>query len=226
MSETEFLKIADAKTALKGSFKGIIIKAGDLKSGTSNGKDWTKKIFTIEDESGTAELVTWGEEVSQFKMGYKYEIVNPWWKTYVDKQNISHITVQVGNYGTAKVIGSNKEIPDTPTPPPAQTLKDKPKPEPKPPEGYVSDGKGHWVKKSKPESPPEPAVGEPKIEGLEDDELAIVEKATKTLLAISLAVGETVKEVTEEPSREFVMEATKIIYQTYFVSNFKKASEM
>jgi len=220
LSETEFLKIADAKEALKGSFKGIIIKAGDLKSGTSNGKDWTKKTFTIEDESGSADLVAWGEEVSQFKLGYKYEIVNPWWKTYVDKQNVPHITVQVGNYGTAKVIGSEKTIPDTPPPPPAQTLKEKPK---------TGDT---MVNEKDTQSVPsehistDSKITEQKIEKLKDNELDTVVEATKTLLAISLAVGEEVKKIAGEPSREFVMEATKIIYQTYFVSNFKKASEI
>lgn len=196
----DFVKIKEAKEALKGSFKGVIIKAGDLKSGTSNGKDWTKKTFTIEDESGGADLVAWGEEVSQFKLGYTYEIVNPWWKTYVDKQNVPHITVQVGNYGTAKVIGSDKSIPDTPPQPKEQTVQSPPKTEVK------SD--------------------ESKIEKLSDNELETVVEATKTLLAISLAVGEEVKKIAGEPSREFVMEATKIIYQTYFVSNFKKASEI
>ncbi|MEK0347047.1 MAG: hypothetical protein QQN44_01800 [Nitrosopumilus sp.] len=206
----DFVKIKEAKEALKGSFKGIIIKAGDLKSGTSNGKDWTKKTFTIEDESGTADLVAWGEEVSQFKIGYKYEIVNPWWKTYVDKQNVPHVTVQVGNYGTAKVIGSEPKEPlvePDPTKPLTTTLPETPQ---SPPEQTVKQ--------------PEPE--EPKIEKLTDVQLGTVVDATKILLAISLAVGEEVQKVAKEPSREFVMEATKIIYQTYFVSNFKKASDI
>ena len=102
MAETEFLKILDAKNALKGSFIGVVIKAGDLKSGTTNGKDWTKKIFTVQDDSADADLVAWGAaEIEKFKVGYKYEITNPWWKTYEGK-----ISVSVGNYGNAKVIGT------------------------------------------------------------------------------------------------------------------------
>lgn len=117
MAETEFVKIADAKNVLKGSFRGIIIKSGDLKSGTSNGKDWTKKIFTIQDESGDADLVAWGDEVNNFKIGYKYEITNPWWKTYEGK-----VSVSVGNYGNSKVIGAaTEEETEAPPPPKEQT---------------------------------------------------------------------------------------------------------
>lgn len=116
MTETDFVKILDAKAVLKGSFKGVIIKAGDLKSGTTNGRDWTKKIFTIQDDSADAELVAWGDEVNQFKVGYMYEIVNPWWKTYEDK-----ITVTVGKYGEAKVVGSGNDAPP-PTSSPQQSL--------------------------------------------------------------------------------------------------------
>jgi hypothetical protein len=112
MAETEFIKIADAKNVLKGSFKGIIIKAGDLKSGTSNGRDWTKKIFTIQDESGDTDLVAWGDEVNNFKLGYKYEITNPWWKTYEGK-----VSVTVGNYGNSKVIGAAEAEETKPTGP-------------------------------------------------------------------------------------------------------------
>lgn len=189
----DFVKIAAAKEALKGSFKGVIIKAGDLKSGTKEGKDWTKKIFVIEDDTGQVDLVTWGDEIKKFSVGYTYEIVNPWWKTYENK-----ITVQVGNYGTAKVIGSEKAIPDTPPPPKEQTVISPPKTE-------------------KPD--------ESKIEKLSDNELETVVEATKKILAISLAVGKELEKVTEDPDRTFVMEATKIIYDKFFATNFKKASD-
>lgn len=203
----DFVEIKEAKEALKGSFKGIIIKAGDLKSGTKNGKDWTKKIFIIEDESGQVDLVTWDDEIKNFSVGYTYEIVNPWWKTYENK-----ITVQVGKYGTAKVIGSEKSIPDTPPPPKEQTVSESgSQSAPKPDSPQITQSKGR--------------TDEPKIVTLSDIELATVEDATVKLLAISLAVGEKVKEVTEVPSREFVMEATKIIYNKFFASNFKKASD-
>lgn len=190
----DFVKIAAAKEALKGSFKGVIIKAGDLKSGTKEGKDWTKKIFVIEDDTGQVDLVTWGDEIKKFSVGYTYEIVNPWWKTYENK-----ITVQVGNYGTAKVIGSEKAIPDTPPPPKEQTVQSPPKTEQKPDES--------------------------KIEKLSDNELETVVEATKKILAISLAVGKELEKVTEDPDRTFVMEATKIIYDKFFATNFKKASD-
>jgi len=190
----DFIKIKEASEALKGSFKGVITKAGDLKSGTKNNKDWTKKVFTIGDDTGEADLVAWDSEIANFKVGYTYEIVNPWWKTYEGK-----VSVQVGKYGTAKVIGSDNTVPDTPPQPKEQTVLTPPKPEQKPDES--------------------------KIEKLTDIELGTVDDATVKLLAISLAVGEKVKQFTEEPDRTFVMEATKIIYDKFFASNFKKASD-
>lgn len=107
MSE-DFIKIAEAKQALKGSFIGTIIKTGDLKSGTKDGRDWTKKVFTIQDDSGDADLVCWGDEIKLFEVGHKYEIVNPWWKTYEGK-----VSVSVGKYGTAKLIEFDQTTEET-----------------------------------------------------------------------------------------------------------------
>ena len=194
---TDFTKIEDAKKALKGSFKATVIKVGDLKSGTKNGKDWTKKVFTLEDDTDNVELVAWDDEISNFKLGYLYEIVNPWWKVYENKTS-----VQVGKYGTATVIGSDKTIPDTPPMPKEQsTLTESKPPEPKP-------------------------VTDDKIERLEGEALDTVEKATRTILSISLAVGELAEKIVVGVSKEFVMETTKIIYDKYFVPNFKKASDI
>lgn len=110
MTETEFIKISEAKEQLKGSFIGTVIKAGDLKSGTTNGSDWTKKVFTVQDDSADADLVAWGDEIKQFTVGHKYEFTNPWWKTYEGK-----VSVSVGKYGTAKVIGSANQAETAPT---------------------------------------------------------------------------------------------------------------
>ena len=192
MSETEFLKIAEAKTALKGSFKGIIIKAGDLKSGTSNGKDWTMKTFTIEDESGSADLVAWGEEVSQFKLGYKYEITNPFWKTYVNKQNVSQITVQVGKYGTAQVIGSTNtessstKLPETPPVPKEQTL-----------------------------TPPTTATKE-ELEQLDEGTIKVIERESILLYKIRTNVEQTIKKLEDDPHGGMIGQFTELIYKKYF----------
>jgi len=98
----EFLSINDAKTALKGSIKGVIIEAKDLKSGTTKtGKDWTRKDFTIEDKSGSVRLTAWGEDTNKFKLGYTYEIVQPQWKKHEDVPQ-----VQPSKYGSFKCIGT------------------------------------------------------------------------------------------------------------------------
>lgn len=101
---TNFITIKEAKAAKKGSFIGVVIKQGDLKSGTTNDKDWTKKTFTIEDTSDNVILTAWGdEEISRFKVGNKYEFTSFCWKEYEGKTTLS-----VGNYGNLKLIGTDE----------------------------------------------------------------------------------------------------------------------
>ena len=101
MTQTEFSSITEATVALKGSIKAIVINESDLKSGTTNGKDWTKRSFTIEDSSGRIGMTTWNEDVKKFKVGYTYEIVNPWWKEYEGKPQLD-----LGKYAQVSVVGS------------------------------------------------------------------------------------------------------------------------
>jgi len=97
-----FLKISEARDAMKGSFVGTIRSAGDLKSGTKDGRDWTKKVFIIEDDSTAVDMVAWGDDISKFKVGNRYEIVNPLWKEYN-----GDITVNISRYCQVKLIGTS-----------------------------------------------------------------------------------------------------------------------
>lgn len=187
VTETEFLKIVDAKEALKGSFKGAVIKAGDLKSGTKNGKDWTKKIFTIEDDTASVDLVAWDSEVADFKIGYVYEIVNPWWKVYE-----GNASVQVGKYGTAKVIGSanieptSTELPETPPVPKEQTV-----------------------------TPPTTATKE-ELELLDEGTLNLIKRESVLLYKIRTCVEQTLKKFEDDPHGGMVGQFTELIYNKYF----------
>ena len=101
MTQTEFISIQEATAALKGSIKAIVTNESDLKSGTTNGKDWTKRSFTLEDPSGSIEMTTWNEDIKKFKVGYTYEIINPWWKEYEGKPQLD-----LGKYAQVSVVGS------------------------------------------------------------------------------------------------------------------------
>lgn len=100
---TDFIPIAEAKETCKGSIQAIVVKEGDLKAGTTNGKDWTKRVFTLEDSSGNIELTCWNENISKFKVGYTYQIVNPWWKMYQGQPQLD-----LGNYAEVTVVESDK----------------------------------------------------------------------------------------------------------------------
>ena len=195
MTESEFLKIVDAKNALKGSFKGAVIHAGDLKSGTKNGKDWTKKIFTIEDDTASVDLVAWDSEITNFKVGYVYEIVNPWWKVYESK-----VSVQVGKYGTAKVIGSNPKeslVEPDPTKPLTTTLPETP---PVPKEQTVTP----------------PAATKEELELLDEGTIKIIQRESILLYKIRTNVEQTIKKFEDDPHGGMVGQFTELIYNKYF----------
>ncbi len=93
-----FLKEGKSNT----SFVCTVIKEGELTSGTKNNKDWSKKVFTVKDATGSIEIITWNAETNLLRVGYKYEINNPWWNDYAGKINL-----RIGQYAKIKCVGPN-----------------------------------------------------------------------------------------------------------------------
>ncbi len=79
---TDFTPIKEVIATRKGNIKGVVIRQSDLKSGTKNGNDWSRKTFTIQDASGDIEITAFNEEIQFLKVGQCYEIESPWWKEY------------------------------------------------------------------------------------------------------------------------------------------------
>lgn len=94
---------------MNGAFIGTVIAQSDLASGTRDGKDWTKKNYTIEDSGDRVTLTAWGENIGKVKVGCKYEFIGFWWKTYQEK-----IFLDFGNYGEVNLIGTD-EVKQEPT---------------------------------------------------------------------------------------------------------------
>jgi len=108
------------------AFICTVIKASDLKSGTGDKGDWTKKVFTVEDATDQIDITLWGKNVDLLKLGYKYEITNAYFSTYKDD-------VQVGlTYGQVKMIGSAGA-------PKEQSTLEAPEPTPKPAVGKPAE---------------------------------------------------------------------------------------
>ncbi len=106
---TDFITIKEAKEAYKGSFIGTVIKVSEPKSGNKNGRNWTMKIFTIQDETDSIDITCFGDEVNLFKMGNKYEII-PWWKPrYEGNPNLG-----IGKYGSVNLIGGEIDLSNAP----------------------------------------------------------------------------------------------------------------
>ena len=104
-----FLRNPDNKNH---SFICTVIKASDLKSGTKDDHDWTKKVYTVEDSTDQLDITTWGDEINLLKIGYKYEITQAYFSAYKDN-------VQVGlRYAQVKVIGSTTAQTTMPDPTP------------------------------------------------------------------------------------------------------------
>jgi hypothetical protein len=69
---TEYSTISHCINEMKGNFIGTVILASDLKAGSKNGRDWTRKNFTIEDEGGKVTYVAWNENIQKLEVGKLY----------------------------------------------------------------------------------------------------------------------------------------------------------
>lgn len=96
---SELKSISDCIEAKKGSFIGVVISAGDLKSGTKDDKDWSRKSFIIEDNTARITAVMWNNDVNALKLGQKYEFTNWWFK-----EHEGQIQITKGNYGKLKEV--------------------------------------------------------------------------------------------------------------------------
>jgi len=201
---TDFQTIEQCKLAKKGSFIGVIIKQGDLKSGTSNKgtsseKDWTNKRFTITDANDEIELTAWGNEIEKFKVGNKYEFTGFWFKEYQGTMQLS-----VGKGGKVNLIGTDSgNWKPTTSPQPAQTT-----------------------------MPDEPAIGEPTPQTTSLPEIGgsmaeFSEQQCIQLLQIEKIVKETMTKFapTQIQEGQKVGMHTKEIYRESKKFKFEKASE-
>jgi len=113
------ISLADARQAMKGDFRAIVITIGELQSGTSEKGDWTKKNITIEDKTARMSFAAWGDEIKLFELGETYDFVQPWFKEYN-----GDVTLAIGKYcKVTKAIGA----PPREAPPPGQTTIETPK---------------------------------------------------------------------------------------------------
>ncbi len=118
------VSITDSQAAKKGEFVAVCLKVGDLKSGTSSGRDWTRRQVTVQDASATTDLTLWGEDVNAMQVGAKYKCKG-FWKEYNGRPQWSK-----GKYGSIIPVSGVGEVaqeappaPPAPpaTPPPAQS---------------------------------------------------------------------------------------------------------
>lgn len=127
MSETEFIKLSDARQAMKGSFIGIVSKIGDLKSGSNDKGDFTYKVCTVEDATAKITLTVWNDEIKLLKLGGTYRFINPWWRIYKDEPVLA-----LGKYASVELVEPIASSPkmdeavvkkETPSSPPEPTAK-------------------------------------------------------------------------------------------------------
>ena len=85
-------------------FKAAIIAdcvaQSDVANGFSDSGPWEKIVYTMQDDSSKVDLICWGDNIGKFKVGYKYHIVNGWWKEWRGK-----VQLDLGNYGQITVLG-------------------------------------------------------------------------------------------------------------------------
>ena len=86
--------IAECIADKKGDFQAVCRSKGPLQSGTKDGKDWTKRLFTLQDSSGEIVLTAWNDQCDIMEEGKNYEIKAGWFKEYNGKMQLS-----LGKYG-------------------------------------------------------------------------------------------------------------------------------
>jgi len=100
---TELSTLKMAKHGEKISFVGVVVKIGDLQSGTNNIGDYTYKRITIQDVTASIEITAWNDDIKKFVMGGKYEIINAYGKEYKGSVGLG---IQ---YADIKLIGTDKQ---------------------------------------------------------------------------------------------------------------------
>jgi len=102
MGTLEYELIKTAKANKKGGIIVKVIGVGAVETGVGSSGDWQKQIATLQDNSGTIDMVIWGEDVGKLDQGKYYKIENPYWKTYKDETQLSlgkyakiHLTEEV-----------------------------------------------------------------------------------------------------------------------------------
>ena len=98
------VSIKDATQAKKGSIVGTIKSAGEISTGVTNGKEWSRRDFVIEDASGSVTLTVWGDEINDIDLGKRYAVGNPMWKEYGGKMCISR-----GKFGKIEHVVDEKK---------------------------------------------------------------------------------------------------------------------
>ena len=191
----DFITIKEAKETYKGSFIGTVIKVGEPKSGTTNGRPWTMKVFTVQDKTDSIDITCFGDEVNLFKIGNKYEII-PWWKPkYEGNPNLG-----IGKYGSVNLIGTD-EINNTQPP---QVL------EPKP----MGETRGQLNGEKLP-------VSSANLLGDVESETIALLQIEKIVVNTMITYSPTIT----EPNHQKVGMFVKEIYRSIRQPNYKKASE-
>jgi len=106
---TDFIPIKQIIETRKGGFIGVCFKESDLSAGTGQNGDWTKKTFTLQDESADLEITCWNDDTKKFHLGGKFEVLGLFWKQYNNNWGAN-----VGKYSQIKLVG-NVEVNQTTT---------------------------------------------------------------------------------------------------------------
>ena len=123
-SMAEFVSLADARQAMKGSFVATVIAVGDLKSGTKDNKDWSYKKLTLEDTSAKITLTVWNGDIAKFEYGKTYEFHTPWFTNYEGEAVLSlgkYCQVKLAEIQSKPSSTEPEPEPQPSTEPPAET---------------------------------------------------------------------------------------------------------
>lgn len=86
---TDYVTIATAQAAKKGSIIVKVLSLGELKSGASDKGPWSKQVAVIKDNSTSINLTLWNEDIGKLEQGKSYMLETPYWSEYKGETQIS-----------------------------------------------------------------------------------------------------------------------------------------
>ncbi len=128
MGTMEYELITTAKANKKGGIIVKVIGVGNVETGVGSSGEWKKQIASLQDNSGTIDMVIWGDDIGKLDQGQYYKIENPYWSDYKNEVQLAlgkYAKLHLANAGDLLVATVEDLGPQVPSPKSSPTTQSK-----------------------------------------------------------------------------------------------------